>query len=71
MKPVTAQMLYEMFPFAMLPAASELQVQTIRFSVEQSVLEVIKNCNTYVALIDMKYSAESKTQTELNRTSIP
>ena len=48
------------FRLQLPPAGSKLQVQTIRFSVEQSVLEVIKNCNTYVALIDMKYSAEVK-----------
>jgi len=31
----------------------------------------LQNCNTYVALINMKHSTESKTQTGFNRTITP
>jgi len=31
----------------------------------------LENCNTYVVLINMKHSTESKTQTGFNRTIIP
>ena len=34
-------------------------------------LSSLQNCNTYVALINVKHSTESKTQNGFNRTTIP
>ena len=31
----------------------------------------LENCNTYVAVVNMKHSRKSKTQTGFNRTTIP